>query len=89
MMKLKTSKYNILILQLLGLNYLMTNCIGYFLICLTDFGCEKFKPLLEKYSFFKIVKHNPNQPFVFYRQFYKDSAFDKPKDIKNHLEQFV
>lgn len=59
-----------------------------FFNCLSDKGNEKFKPLLEKYSFLKITKENQDHIFKFYKPFYMDSAFEKPKNIEAHLGKF-
>ncbi len=48
-----------------------------FFNCISDKGREKFKPLLEKYTFLKIIDREDNVVFKFYSQFYKESAFVK------------
>lgn len=45
-----------------------------FFNCLFEYG-EKFKPLVEKYAFLKIMDGTSNEVILHYKQFYKDTAF--------------
>ncbi|KIX19925.1 hypothetical protein SY27_15460 [Flavobacterium sp. 316] len=45
-----------------------------FFNCLFEYG-EKFKPLVEKYAFLKIMDGTSNEVILHYKKFYKDTAF--------------
>lgn len=45
-----------------------------FFNCIFEYG-EKFKPLIEKYSFLKILDGNKDEVIIHYKKFYKASAF--------------
>ncbi len=65
-----------------------------FFNCIYFHGKEKFKPLLEKYSFFKIIntKKIKNNIFISYYRFYDKTAFNPMKtdeQIKNFLDNKV
>lgn len=57
-----------------------------FFNCLSKKGSEKFKPFIEKYTLLKLIPRNTEPVFIKYSKFYKESAFRKPKDLKEHLE---
>lgn len=85
--KVKYSYLSILRAQLSDteLKILFLNCIYYY-------GNEKFKPLLEKYSFFKIIPINDDEDNIFniYHQFYDKVAFaplKNDKDIRDFLNK--
>lgn len=45
-----------------------------FFNCLFEYG-EKFKPLVEKYAFFKVLENNSDRIIQHYKKFYNISAF--------------
>lgn len=58
-----------------------------FFNCISNKGSSKFKPLLEKYTFLKIIdKRNP--VYGYYKDLYLPSAFKKPNDIEEHIKKF-
>tara|TARA_R110002012_G_scaffold263456_1_gene446323 strand:- start:163989 stop:164483 length:495 start_codon:yes stop_codon:yes gene_type:complete len=57
-----------------------------FFNCLSNNGHEKFKPLIEKYSFLKILNKDGDDVYAFYSQFYEKCAFEKP--IESILNNF-
>lgn len=61
-----------------------------FFNCLSNKGSEKFKPLLEKYTILKII-NGDDKTYNFYRKFYKESAFIKPKtgELAIHINKFI
>lgn len=49
-----------------------------FFNCIYIYG-EKFKPLVEKYAFFKILRHTEDELLIKYKSFYKNNAFGLKK----------
>ena len=59
-----------------------------FFNCLSKKGSEKFKPYIEKYTLLKLIPRNTEPVFIKYSKIYNESAFEKPKNIKEHLKSF-
>ncbi len=52
-----------------------------FFNCLSDYGREKFKPLIEKYSLLKIISKNEDVEIAPFKDMYKITAYLKSSEV--------